>query len=324
MPEAIDPGRNVPHWNGRTYYGRQQLKPAPFEPPLVGGYIFLAGLSGGAQLIATVLDLVRGRAAQPAVRRGRFLAMLAPTIGSVCLILDLHTPRRFYNMLRLVKPTSPMSIGSWLLVGFGGMSGVAAAVQFVTDRVPWLSWLRPLARIAQLPAAVAGAGLGVYTASLLSATSTPHWAAAPRALAVRFGAASIASAAAAIGLSERRSRVGRDLDSLAVAALAAELAATLATDHALTRAGIAPQEQGQRVEVSLSTELGVLLPLGLLSVSLLFTRRRSHILSTAASVAVLAGSLAMRIGVLNQGANSARRPEVSMRFAQPDNLSQVQ
>ena len=39
-------------WQGPTYYGRSQLKPAPFENWVVGGYIFLAGLSGGAAVAA--------------------------------------------------------------------------------------------------------------------------------------------------------------------------------------------------------------------------------------------------------------------------------
>ena len=38
-------------------------------------------------------------------------------------------------------------------------------------------------------------------------------------------------------------------------------------------------------------------------------------LITVASLAALAGSLTMRIQVMNQGDESARRPEVSMRFA---------
>ena len=49
-------------WDGRTYYGSRQLKPAPFNNGLVGSYVFLAGLSGAAQLLATMLDLGCGRA----------------------------------------------------------------------------------------------------------------------------------------------------------------------------------------------------------------------------------------------------------------------
>lgn len=315
MPEGIDLGAERNRWDGRTYYGKPQLKPAPFNNGLVGTYVFLAGLSGAAQLLATILDLLHGRAAQGPVRRGRLLSMLAPTIGTACLIADLHTPKRFYNMLRVFKTTSPMSLGSWLLVTFAAASGVTASLQVVVDRVWWLGWLRWLARLTQLPAALTGAGLSTYTASLFSATSTPSWAAAPKSLAVRYGAASVASAAAAMGLMEGRTLLGRDLDSLAVVALAAELAATLTEEEANHRAAINVPE-----EKVLSVGLGAVVPLGLMMASLLFTRRRSRVLTTAASLAVLAGSLAMRISTMAEGDETARRPDISMRFAQPDNL----
>src|SRR5689334_5371974 len=48
------------------------------------------------RLLATLLDVAQGRGAEATVRRGRYLAMLAPTVGTLCLILDLHTPNRFY------------------------------------------------------------------------------------------------------------------------------------------------------------------------------------------------------------------------------------
>ena len=90
-------------WDGGTYYGREQVKAAPFKNWLVGSYIFAAGLSGGAAMLSAVMDLVRGDAAERNVRRGRWLSLLAPTLGTACLIADLHTPKRFYNMLRLFK-----------------------------------------------------------------------------------------------------------------------------------------------------------------------------------------------------------------------------
>ena len=93
-----------------TYYGRPSLKPAPFENPVVGSYIFLAGLSGAAQLLATLIRRSGRPDGAGAVRRGRMLALLAPTVGSALLIYDLHTPQRFYNMLRIFRRTSPMSM----------------------------------------------------------------------------------------------------------------------------------------------------------------------------------------------------------------------
>ena len=299
-------------WNGTTYYNRPQLKPAPFSKELVGGYVFLAGLSGGAQLLSTLLDLTRGAAAAAVVQRGRLLALLAPTIGSALLVADLHTPQRFYNMLRVFKTTSPMSIGTWILTAFSAFSGMTAVSGLLAGRV---RWLRGAARVAQVPAAAAGAGLGTYTASLFSATSTPLWAAAPRALAVRFAASSVASAAAALSFCASQRDVRQDLNAVCVGALAVELAATLAADAEYQRTGVdqALRSVDGQLETVGGTDFGTIVPLGLLTVGLL-TGSRSRRLSAAASCAVLGGSLMMRIGMIGSGQVSAKRPDISMRF----------
>ena len=301
-------------WDGATYYNRPQLKPAPFSKEMVGGYVFLAGLSGGAQLLSTLLDLTRGVAAKAVVQRGRLLAMLAPTIGSALLVGDLHTPQRFYNMFRVFKTTSPMSIGTWILTAFSGFSGITAAAAFFGDR---FRWVHRAARVAQVPAAAAGAGLGTYTASLFSATSTPLWAAAPRALAVRFAASSIASGAAALSLCAGRRDVRRDLDAVCIGALAVELAATLAADSEYKRTGVdrAFQSPDGHLETIGGTDIGTIVPLGLLAISML-TGSRSRGLSGVAACAVLGGSLMMRIGMIGSGQVSAKRPDISMRFTQ--------
>ncbi|HSU05730.1 MAG TPA: NrfD/PsrC family molybdoenzyme membrane anchor subunit [Acetobacteraceae bacterium] len=311
-------------WDGSTYYGREQVKAAPFNNWLVGSYIFAAGLSGGAAVLSAVMDLVRGDAAEPIVRRGRWLSLLGPTLGTACLIADLHTPKRFYNMLRLFKVTSPMSIGSWILVVFGLFSSATAAGD-VLARLPGLRWLRDAAKAVQIPAAVTGAGLATYTASLLSATSTPLWAAAPGATAVRFGSSSVASAAATLSLGQGRTRLGRDLDSIALAALALELAGTISADQSYHQTGVANAMQTTpgRVEELGATVLGVLVPIGLLSASLGLGRPRSRSLSAMAGVAILAGSATLRIAFMAAGDCSARRADISMRFAQPENLPRM-
>ncbi|WP_165937942.1 NrfD/PsrC family molybdoenzyme membrane anchor subunit, partial [Methylobacterium segetis] len=144
------PGRDSA-WDGPTYYGRPALKPAPFEPNVVGGYVFLAGLSGASALIAAVADVTLGEGAEDLVRRGRYAALLAPTLGSALLVYDLHTPERFYNMFRVAKATSPMSIGTWILIGFSGAATLAAAAQFAGDRGVAPRASRAAARAASLP-----------------------------------------------------------------------------------------------------------------------------------------------------------------------------
>jgi len=129
----------------------------------------------------------------------------------------------------------------------------------------------------------------------------------------------MACAAAAMGWRERRSRTGRDLDSVVVAALTAELAAVLAAEPRYRRVGIIPaldNEPAIKVEQVAGTGLGTLLPLGLHVVSLVFARRRSRLLSGAASLAILGGSLAMRCAIMAAGNRSARRPGVNLRFTQ--------
>ena len=323
MPNDAGLFRGTHQWNGTTYYGREQLKAAPFNNWLVGGYIFLAGLSGGAAVISTVLDFTRGRAAGQTVRRGRLLSLLGPTVGTLGLIGDLHTPKRFYNMLRLFKLTSPMSIGSWVLVAFAKFSVLTVAADLL-GRFPGLRWLRALGRIARVPLALSGAGVGTYTASLLSATSTPLWAAAPCATAVRFACSSVAAGTAAMALGEKRTGIGRDLDKIALAALVLELAATVAADETYRRTGVAPAQETLpgRIDETGATVLGTVLPIGLLALSLAGPGR-SRVLSGVAALLALAGSATMRISFLAAGDESARRPDISMRFAQPDNLKRV-
>ena len=247
------------------------------------------------------------------MRRGRYLALLAPLLGAPLLIYDLHTPQRFYNMLRIFRRTSPMSIGTWVLMGFSGFSGLTASLQFLADRPRSARWFGRAARVAQVPAALAGAGLATYTASLLSATSTPLWAVAPRALAVRFAGSSIAAGAAALALGERlagRRDVAEDLDALAVAALAAELAGTVAARHARQARGIATPT---RLPGAVA---GAALPIALKVASALLGQR-GRWLGALGAVVALGGSLALRVGVLDEGEASARRPQDGFRLAKP-------
>jgi protein NrfD len=311
-------------YDGTTYYGRPALKPAPFENSVVGGYIFLAGLCGAAQLIATIADMSDAPRREGLVRRGRLMSMLAPTLGSVLLVYDLHTPKRFYNMLRIARPTSPMSIGTWILMGFSAFSSVTAGLQVAADWLlpGWARLLRGFARVTQVPAAVAGAGLGTYTASLLSSTSTPLWAAAPKSLAVEFGSSSVASGAAALAVAERHTgsrSLARKLDTLALAALAVELGASVVSEATYQVRGISAATDAARGMRTLA-RAGTIAPFALQMLAGKGTRRSSGTLSDLASLAILAGSYCLRTGVMEAGDESARRPQDYFRFSKPNNL----
>ena len=315
---------HAPGYDGTTYYDRPSLKPAPFQNSVVGSYIFIAGLAGAAQLLATLVRRAGRSDGERVVRRGRLLSLLAPTVGTGLLIYDLRTPQRFYNMLRIFRRTSPMSIGTWLLMVFSASSLITAAGELLHDWFGW-RWPRQAARAAELPAAASGAGLGTYTASLLSATSNPLWAAAPCALAVRFGSSSVASAAAALSMGERarNARLARDLDAVALGALLVELLAARSARRTWKEKGISAARTGWPalvLEEAGASVLGTVAPIALHAAALACGPRRESRAAAAASAAILLGSLALRVGTLAAGDESAARPQDNFNLASPRNL----
>jgi protein NrfD len=298
-------------YRGPTYYGQPALKPSPWTWE-VATYMFLAGLGGSAQILATAADLLGGPGARSVVRHGRYLAVASSVLGAPLLISDLKTPGRWYNMLRIFRATSPTSIGSYILTTFGGASALAAAGQVLADRAGGRDH-STLARVAQIPATLAGAGMSTYTAALLSATSTPLWAAEPRLLAARFACSAMATGAAALSLAEQFDggpRNSRTLDRVALTATAAELVISVASERTQRARGIGrPLRQGGwgAAHTLGAIGLGAGLPLACYGVNLV-RRRRSRALSIAASLAVLAGGMIMRHAVLHAGQQSAKRP----------------
>ena len=84
--------------------------------PLLSLFVFLGGLSAGSALLAAGA----ARTARPALRRRARLGSLGSlAVGTYFLIHDLGRPARFHHMLRVAKPPSPMSMGTWLLTAYG-------------------------------------------------------------------------------------------------------------------------------------------------------------------------------------------------------------
>ncbi len=315
-----------------TYYGQPALKPAPWvwKVPV---YTFAAPVAGAAQLIGTIADLSDPDGGRSIVRHARYAALAGAAFGGPLLIGDLHTPMRWYNMLRIFRGTSPMSIGSWLLTGFGAFSSVVALAQYTIDRNAasarrtatgrnaGVRLSSRIAAVAQLPAAAAGAGMSLYSASLFTATSSPLWAAAPRSLAVKFGSSAVAAAAAGLSLLEhasgRPSPAASALDRIAGAATAMNLGATVAAGRAWRKAEVdGPLTEASAIGASYrigSILLGQVLPL--VCHALNASRSRpSRGLSMLGSLGIVCGSFLMRLAVIEAGKKSSQRPVDSLRF----------
>jgi formate-dependent nitrite reductase membrane component NrfD len=230
------------------------------------------------------------------------------------LIRDLHTPSRWYNMLRIFRPTSPMSIGSWTLAAFGTFTGLAAVSQaFGHGR---------LARLFGLPAAGFGMLMSTYTGVLLSATSTPLWAVAYRQLPALFGATAVASASAAISLLVARSgdpdhRARGRLERLGLVAGILQAVCAVAMERQWKRQSLfGPLEKAPLALVDrlVVQGLGMGLPLVVHALQTL-TGRRSNGLSTLAALATLVGAFIERAVIVFAGNRSADRPEDYLRVA---------
>jgi hypothetical protein len=295
-----------------TYHGRPALKPSLYGWT-VAVYIFVGGLAGAAQILATVIDLLAIPAAGRLVLIGRGIALAGAVLGAILLILDLHTKQRFYNMLRIFRPTSPMSIGTYVLISFGFWSLIAFAAQ--------LFGFAPAATVCGVLGALSGWWMITYTAALLSATATPLWAAAPRALAMRFAASALASGGAALCLVAIWTPADRAiiaaLGDITAIALIAELIASLAASLIYRRAGVdAPLRHAPWAPIHL---IGVEL-IGVLGPAILFLTNGvvaapGAIVPFGAAVCALAGGLLMRGVILLAGNESARRPQDYLRFA---------
>ena len=304
-----------------TYYGQPSLK-ASLWGWLVSAYIFVAGLGGASQIIAASADLAGSRALAPIVRRGRYIAFGAVLVGGPLLIIDLHTPRRFYNMLRIFRKTSPMSIGTWVLMSFGSASAALAAVQFAKDRGYAPGRRSEIAiTLLQVAAALAGMPMTTYTGALLSATSTPLWAAAPRRIAAAFGTSAIASGAAALRLGEQPAGADdggrRVLCRIGFVAGAVELALLLSLRQRFREQGVDGvfRETGWGLAYDLgAVGIGVVAPV-LHDAPSVARREPAPKPSPAIVFAILAGGFLLRHILLRAGNISAKRPADYFRFA---------
>jgi formate-dependent nitrite reductase membrane component NrfD len=292
----------VPAAEFRSYYGRQILKTPAWEDK-IAYYFFAGGLSGGSALLAAGADLT-GR---PALRRGaRVGGLAALAAGTYFLIADLGRPERFHHMLRVAKPTSPMSMGTWMLAGYGPAIGLAAAAELVPKRwqgtVPG-RLVRALARPAGLAAAALAPGVASYGAVLLSQTAVPAWNAGHEEMPFIFTASSAASAGG-LGMIVAPVSEAAPARRLATYGAVVELAASQRLER---RVGVVGEVYSAGPAARYLQRASTLTAAGVLGSVLL--GRRSRIAAAASGLALLAGGLFERLGLLHAGIQSTEDPK---------------
>jgi|HubBroStandDraft_6_1064221.scaffolds.fasta_scaffold211872_2 hypothetical protein len=284
----------VPKAEFSSYYGRPVLKETVWGPD-IPAYLFLGGLAGASSALAAGAEL----SGHPELARtAKAGAAGAISLSMVALVHDLGRPARFVNMLRVLKVTSPMSIGTWLLSAYTPLA-LAAAASAVTRRLPRAGLA------ATLPAAVLGPAVAAYTSVLLGDTAVPAWNGARRELPYLF-VGSAATAAGGLGLLAVTPERAGPAARLATVGAAAELTAEWLLDRRLGPAA-EPYRTGRSGTLM---RAGQILAAGGTAAALL--GRRSRALSALSGAALLAGSAVTRFGVFEAGRASARDPRYTV------------
>ena len=285
----------VPDVEPRSYYGQPVIK-EPVWTWEIPCYFFTGGLGGAS---AGLAYLAEARGNRGLARRAWALALAGMAVSPALLISDLGKPSRFLNMLRVLKVTSPMSVGSWLL----SAEGTATSVAFANSR---LGVLDAPATVAKPAAALLGLPVATYTAALVSNTAVPAWHEARWTLPFLFGAgaATSAGAAAAVVTPSRHAAPAR---RLAVLGAAGETLASKLMERQLGELA-SPYHEEQAGKLTRLAD-GLTVAGGLMLASL--GRRRAG--AAAGGGLLLAGTLAKRWAIFKAGFQSAADPAHTVR-----------
>jgi hypothetical protein len=286
----------VPEEETRNYYGRPVLK-EPTWTWEIPSYFFAGGLAGASSGLALMARLAGN---DELARRAHLAALGGAAISPVLLISDLGRPGRFYEMLRVFKPTSPMSVGTWVLSVFEATTVVA-----VMDDM--FGVFPRLGRLSEAISAVLGLPLATYTAVLIADTSVPVWHEARRELPLVFAASSAASAGAAALIFTPTQDAG-PARRLAAGGALLELGAVELMKRRLGKFLAEPYESGKpkrydRIAKALS---------GVGAAVAAFAGRKSRTAAAVGGAMILAGALCERWSIYEAGFPSSRDPKYTV------------
>jgi formate-dependent nitrite reductase membrane component NrfD len=306
----------------RPGYAGQPVLNAPPWHHLIIWYFFLGGISGSAYLIATLARWFGGASGRPVARAGHLVSAAAIAPAPALLILDLGRPARFHHMLRLVKPLSPMNLGSWAFAGFSAVSALGALRTLAhTAAAPLPALVRRAGRLVPelltVPGGLVALFFSGYTGTLLAATAVPLWARTPL-LGPLFMASSAATGGAAVqGVLAVTGEDGAALELPERAALLAEVALAGAWLHGLGPVARRPLIRGRQRTLFWGGYAGVGLALPLALSLLPASVRHRRRVRLAGAAATLAGGMCLRTAVVRGGEASALDPEAVLGEVPP-------
>lgn len=284
----------------------------------VAMYFFIGGTAAGAYFTGTLAELFGGEKLRELSRIAFYITLPLLALTPVLLIADLGRPERFWHLFFYAKDgipyinmESPLSVGSWALLAFGGFALLSFLDNLVADgKLKSAPFARLYNRIPRKLYALAGSAVGFfvagYTGVLLNVTARPLWEATDPLLGALFVASGASTGVAAILLASTRLK---PLSGETFGQLAAFDRVVMVLELVLIAAAIAV---AGRLAIPLLTGFhGALFWVGTVVLGIcvpLWLNRRLHRsggtdmgLVTLASVLVLLGGAMLRIVLLQAG-----------------------
>lgn len=178
-------------------------------------YFFLAGIAAGTYITSAIAQLAGEKSDVKGAVRGYLLGLPLILVCGILLIVDLDRPERFLHMLiqfrdgeAMLKLGSPMSLGGWVLGGFGGFAAVGFLYALVKmEKVKYPLFVKianflhesRFSKFFLVWGILTAFYLATYTGVLANTSQLPGWAASPL-IPVLFLASGMSAAMAVMAL----------------------------------------------------------------------------------------------------------------------------
>lgn len=307
-------GAPFPQANSENGYYQLPLLKEPSWTWEISLYFFVGGAAAASGIIGAIADYTG--ADRKLVRHARWIAAAGSVLSPPLLIADLGRPTRFLNMLRVFKPYSAMSVGSWTLMGFSSGAAATAFAGFMQDRYGPSLPLRMLEKAGQAASLAFGLPFSNYTGVLIGATAIPVWHDCVTELPLLFGFSGLG---ASVGLLEiMGNRKNRALNALALSAAVVETIEGLRIERR-GHAELAPLKKGPSGWIARAAAvLSGPIPLLLRTAGLLGKGKRTRSLDRFAAWSSVTGSLLTRIAWIYAGHVSAQDWRLPLRERQSE------
>src|ERR1700735_3971112 len=162
----------LPEQGGQIGYENTTVTKVPGWNGIIAWDALLNGMAMGLFLAAAVSELAAPAVFIDVAKVAYPVALVLLLVDLVLLVLDLGDPLRFHHMLRVFKPSSPMSLGTWCLTIFSLPLTAAAALSLLAELGWDFEWARLLAVVVGL---LPGFASAAYKGVLLSTNAQPGW-----------------------------------------------------------------------------------------------------------------------------------------------------